>query len=399
MLNCIRRFSNDRRRMYYWAGTFFCVIGLLLFLLIIIRIFSSDVHFVPSLVSGYCAVFATVLSVFQILEHLACFSDPECQTKVVRILFMVPLFALISWFSLCLPSAAEYLNLIRDTYESYVIYAFFQLMIALMGGTDTVYRHLMIEERPLLPHVFPLCHLEPIRVSPLFVQRCRLCLFQFMVIKPLVTIAVLVLTVKNQMGSSLFDLTKGYFWTTLVYNISITVAFTALLYFYVGLKDLMEGRNALLKFLCIKAVIFLSFWQGLLIQLFAAVGLLPTFSYWTPEETPTALQDLLICIEMLLVSFANRYCFSSDEFLPNIEIQPVEQPLVFLDTGSSALPTTLANNDRGSGKKKGIADYSVEVVPTYRTVPPIRLSMVENLKFTLKHEDIWNDVNDIVRNV
>lgn len=58
---------------------------------------------------------------------------------------MVPLYAVISYISLMIPSAATYLNLIRDAYESYAIYAFFQLMIALMGGMDTVYRSLMIE--------------------------------------------------------------------------------------------------------------------------------------------------------------------------------------------------------------------------------------------------------------
>lgn len=370
MLTFVRRFGSDRRRMYYWAGSFLCVVGLLCFILMMVRTFATDTKFVPTLVAGYCAVFASILSSFQILEHLSCFIDPECQTKVVRILFMVPLFAIISWISLCAPHAAEYLNLIRDTYESYVIYAFFQLMIALMGGIDAVYRNLMIEERPLLHHVFPLCYLDPIRVSPLFVRKCRLCLFQFMVIKPLVTIAVLILGAKNMMGNSLLDLTKGYFWTTLVYNVSITVAFTALLYFYNGLKDLMEGKNALMKFLCVKSVIFVSFWQGLLIQILAATGLLPTFSYWTPEETPTALQDLLICMEMMLVAFAHKYCFSSDEFHCAVEVSPND--VCIQDSGMS---------------------------DEYNQVPPIRLSVMENLKFTLRHEDILSDVSDMVRSV
>lgn len=352
-----------------------------------IRIFSTNTHFVPTLVAGYCAFFASILSTFQILEHLTCFIDPECQTKVVRILFMVPLFAIISWISLCAPSAAEYLNLIRDTYESYVIYAFFQLMIALMGGMDTVYRNLMVEERPLLKHVFPLCYLQPIRVTPIFVRKCRLCLFQFMVLKPLVTIAVLILTAKNLMGDSLFDATRGYFWSTLLYNISITVAFTALLYFYSGLHDLMEGKNALLKFLCVKSVIFLSFWQGLLIQILAATGLLPTFSYWTPEETPAALQDLLICMEMMFVAFAHKYCFSSDEFHSNSDVV-ICDPVDLME-----LPPPHHSKDQVYSNVTGID------IREGLHVPPARLSVMENLKFTLRHEDLWKDVSEIVWNV
>ncbi|KAG5490841.1 hypothetical protein JKF63_00963 [Porcisia hertigi] len=361
--------KTERRKMYYWAGTFACVLGLLIFIYIILSMVLQNQRVVPNFVASYCAIFATLLSLFQILEHLTCFSDPECQTKIVRILFMVPLFAVISLISLLAPGAAEYLNLIRDAYESYVIYAFFQLMMALMGGIDTVYRTLMIEDLPPVRQVFPFCHLEPIKVTPTFVQNCRLCLFQFMVLKPLVTIIVVILTAKGAMGSSMLDVTKGTFWTYLVYNISITVAFTALLYFYVGLKDLIEGRNVFLKFLCVKAVIFLSFWQGLLIQVISAAGYLPEFSYWEPAETPAALQDLLICVEMMLVAFAHKYCFGSDDYMIS----------------------------------SGAGDYVIEDISgqdglSARTIPPIRFVVAENLKYTLKHEDILTDMRDIVHN-
>ncbi|KAK7202306.1 f2o10.10 protein-like protein [Novymonas esmeraldas] len=369
LFTAFQKWRTERRRMYYWAGTFACVVGVLLLTYIVLSKVMQNQGVVPNFIAGYCAIFATLLSFFQILEHLTCFSDPECQTKIVRILFMVPLFALISWISLLAPGVAEYLNLIRDTYESYVIYAFFQLMMALMGGIDTVYRTLMIEDRPPVRQVFPFCYLEPIRVTPTFVQNCRLCLFQFMLLKPLITIIVVILSAYDAMGTSMFDVTKGTFWTYLVYNISITVAFTALLYFYVGLKDLMEGRNALLKFLCVKAVVFLSFWQGLLIQVISAAGLLPTFSYWKAEDTPTALQDLLICVEMMLIAFAHKYCFGSDEYMIN--------------NGSDDCV---------------IEDVSSQDGLQPRTIPPIRYSVVENLKYTLKHEDILMDMRDIVHN-
>ncbi|RNC45889.1 f2o10.10 protein-like protein, partial [Trypanosoma cruzi] len=307
---------------------------------------------------------------FQILEHLTCFSDPECQTKIVRILFMVPLYAMISWICILAPSAAEYLNLIRDAYESYAIYAFFQLMIALMGGMDTVYRALMLEERPPITHFFPFCWMEPLKVSPTFVRNCRLCLFQFMVVKPLVTVVVIILTAKDEMGSIL-DVRKGYFWTTLVYNISITTAFTALVYFYTGLKEFMEGTDAFMKFLCVKVVIFLSFWQGILIQLLSATHLLPSFQYWSKDRVPQGLQDLLICIEMMFVSFAHRYCFGSDSYASDVIVGP--------ENGADDVEDTA-------------------VVFPHRNIPPIRYSVSANLRYTLKHEDIMHDLKAIMQN-
>jgi hypothetical protein len=358
---------HERRRIYYWSGIFCCVVGVLLLIFVLSRDIIKDQHDVPMFVGGYCAIFATVLSVFQILEHLSCFSDPECQTKIVRILLMVPVYAIISWVSILAPNAAEYFNLVRDAYESYAIYAFFSLMLALMGGVDTLYRTLMIEERPPLAHFFPLCWLDPIKISPRFIQSCRRCLFQFMVIKPLVTLVVIVLTAKGQMGEHLLDPTHGYFWTTLVYNISITIAFTALVYFYFGTQEFLVGKNAFPKFLCIKAVIFLSFWQGILIAILASMGFLPKFDYWSEAEAPTGLQDLLVCMEMLLVAFAHKFCFPSDEF-------------------------AFGRGDDGED-----SDGNLAASPE-RLLPPIRLSVSANLKYTLRHEDLWTDFKDIVRN-
>lgn len=352
---------RQQRKLYYWGGIFSCILAVLLLIYIIANHTVSSQREVPGVLGGYCALFATILSIFQILEHLTCFSDPECQTKIVRILFMVPLYALISWFSILFPTAAEYLNLIRDAYEAYAIYAFFSLMIALMGGMDTLYRTLMVEAREPIPHIFPLCWLEPMKVSPKFVQNCRLALFQFMVVKPLVTFFILILTARNEMGTRLFDLKHGYFWTTFIYNISITVAFGALLYFYQGLKDFLEGKHALPKFLCIKAVIFLSFWQGVVIAILDSVHVLPKFDYWTAEEAATGLQDLLICIEMLLVAFAHKFCFGSDEY--SLEVATQEH----------------------------------EGTPP-RYVPPSRLEVWQNLVYTLRHEDLITEVGDIVRN-
>ena len=354
----------ERRRLYYWFGVFSILVGVLMLVILLTKHVVTDQKDVPSFVGGYCAIFAAVMSVFQILEHLSCFADPECQTKIVRILFMVPMYAIISWISILNPGASEYLNLVRDAYEAYALYAFFSLMLALMGGVDTLYRNLMVEERPPIPHYFPFCWLEPIKITPRFVQICRMCMFQFMVLKPLVSCIIVVLTAKGKMGSSLFDLSRGYFWTTLAYNISITVAFTALVYFYTGLKDFMEGKSPLAKFLSIKAVIFLSYWQGIVIAILGAAGVLPRFDYWTEEEAPSGLQDLLICVEMLFIAFAHKFCFGSEEY----SIGDIGQP------------------DEGG------------MVHAGRFVPPSHLSVWSNLKYTLKHEDLWVDFTDIVHN-
>ncbi|KAG8342326.1 hypothetical protein TRVL_06844 [Trypanosoma vivax] len=356
---------QERRKVYYWVGTLSCVVG---FAVLVALIFGNVLKGdnAPLLIGGYCALFATVLSLFQILEHLTCFADPDCQTKVVRILFMVPLYALFSWICIVAPGSAEYLDVIREGYESYVIYAFFQLMIALMGGVDTVDRALMLEEWPPVPHVFPLCCLEPMKVTPTFVRNCRLALFQFMVLRPLLSIIGIFFAPGD--AASMLNVKSAHLWIVLIKNLSITIAFTALVHFYVGLKDFMEGTDALLKFVCIKIVIFLSFWQGLLIQILHALGKLDKIHIAGATIDYEQLQHLLICIEMMFVAFAHRYCFGSESYVNSVVTleQEGEQP-----EGTQS---------------------------SQRVIPPVRYSVTANLKYTLRNEDIMNDIKAIARN-
>jgi len=55
---------------------------------------------------------------------------------------------------------------------------------------------------------------------------------------------------------------KGYLYITIVYNISISLALYALFLFYFATKHILKPYDPVLKFLTIKSVIFLSFWQG-----------------------------------------------------------------------------------------------------------------------------------------
>lgn len=54
----------------------------------------------------------------------------------------------------------------------------------------------------------------------------------------------------------------GYLYVTIIYNISISLALYALFMFYVATKELLQSYSPVLKFLTVKSIIFLTFWQG-----------------------------------------------------------------------------------------------------------------------------------------
>lgn len=55
---------------------------------------------------------------------------------------------------------------------------------------------------------------------------------------------------------------SGYLYVTLLYNASVSLALYALTLFYFATRELLRPFEPVLKFLTVKAVVFLSFWQG-----------------------------------------------------------------------------------------------------------------------------------------
>jgi len=109
-------------------------------------------------------------------------------------------------------------------------------------------------------------------------------------------------------SSELVDQTKAYFKSpgfavAMVVNVSIFFAFTGLLKLYHAVREDLLWCRPFPKFLTIKAVVFLTFWQGLAILLWLVLTA-------APDEKEEAYllahkyQNLLICVEMLLVAIS-----------------------------------------------------------------------------------------------
>ena len=85
--------------------------------------------------------------------HLSRYTQPAHQRYIIRILFMVPVYAVCSWISLLDRSAGIYLDTLRDCYESWVIYNFLALCLAYVGGAGNVANR--ADGREVLPRGSP----------------------------------------------------------------------------------------------------------------------------------------------------------------------------------------------------------------------------------------------------
>jgi heme/copper-type cytochrome/quinol oxidase subunit 2 len=97
-------------------------------------IVSSWGHGLAVLIGGIFAMLACVLSYIQIRSHKRNWTHPPSQKHVVRILYMVPIYAVSALGSLTFMSLSTYIDFVRGVYEAYVIYTFMILLTKYLGG-------------------------------------------------------------------------------------------------------------------------------------------------------------------------------------------------------------------------------------------------------------------------
>mmetsp|Transcript_54821 Transcript_54821/g.134086 ORF Transcript_54821/g.134086 Transcript_54821/m.134086 type:complete len:212 (-) Transcript_54821:2004-2639(-) len=97
-------------------------------------------------------------------------------------------------------------------------------------------------------------------------------------------------------------------------NLSQTWALYCLILFYHELSSLMQPLNPFAKFVSVKFVIFLSFWQAVVISILVEAGAIKETLEYNVDDVAKGLQDFLICIEMALAAIIHRRAFSYRDF-------------------------------------------------------------------------------------
>ena len=87
-------------------------------------------HHLGLALTALFSVLATLTAVALILLHATHYSVPHQQKHIIRILFMLPVYAIISLVSYVYYRHAIYWEVLRDCYEAFAIASFFTLMCA-----------------------------------------------------------------------------------------------------------------------------------------------------------------------------------------------------------------------------------------------------------------------------
>ncbi|XP_031559040.1 transmembrane protein 184B-like [Actinia tenebrosa] len=267
-------------------------------------------------ISGLFVMLALLITCHQIYQHLSYYTNPSEQRWIVRILFIVPIYAFDSWLSLMFfeQSYYVYFDSIRDCYEAFVIYNFLSLCYEYLGGEMAIMTE--IRGKPIHSSwLYCTCCLAGSQYTILFLRFCKRATLQYCVIKPIMAVITLILQPLGYYSDGDWRADRGYLYIVIVYNISVTLALYALFLFYQATKDLLSPYYPVLKFFTVKSVIFLSFWQGVVLAVAEKAGFIRTYHNISAGTIAAGYQNFIICIEMFFAAICLRYAFPYSIYL------------------------------------------------------------------------------------
>jgi hypothetical protein len=286
---------------------------------------------------------------------------------------------------------------------AYAIFTFLSFLIAVLGRGDratairVLSRHadrLKDPTRCLSSCYHPPPHASDEAKAGAVVTECQLLAMQFVFIRPLTSILGFVYSTlyesrhptDNTSGGAdglsgtavAAYFTSPPFFLAMVTNVSVFLAFMGLLKFYHAVRDDLSWCQPFSKFMTIKGIVFLTFWQGLLISIvvsaldrnaryggnvksiqhppasggnstnlgqhsWAPPGSSPSSSYsfhngtdrflldsqqpsYASFDEAAQIQNFLICLEMLFFSIAHYCVFPAEEWEPGYRPRAMARP-------------------------------------------------------------------------
>jgi len=197
---------------------------------------------------------------------------------------------------------------------------------------------------------------NPKSIAAAILYQCQILAMQFVFLKPVLAAFPFflelsgvpytdhsLLTEKNSL-----DWTSPKLYVYTVLNISVSLAFYGLMKFYYATSTQLAWCDPWPKFLTIKVIVFMTFWQGIAITGMSIMGLVD-------EASGMAAQNILICIEMLLASLMHHLFFPYREWQEGYKKEK--------DEGLSHLRDTLVLRDFVTDVKGMLSQQVWEDVP------------------------------------
>jgi hypothetical protein len=268
---------------------------------------------VAVIVAGLFVILACLITFNSIRLHIKNSRQPQIRNFTIRILLMIPVYGIEAWLAIYFSSHAVVFKVLREGYEAFVILSFMQLMLTYLGGPVALARDLSSKGK-LTKHLPPLCCVRP-WVGARFIRLTLIGTLQYVPASLLVMTVSLITWFTGQYKEGEVSYDTSWVYCAVITNCSQMWALYCLVLFYQGTKEDLRPINPLPKFLCVKLIIFFTWWQGIVITTATHYKWVKLSSDPGVEErAESQLQNFIICIEMLFLAVCHSYAFPSEEF-------------------------------------------------------------------------------------
>ncbi|KAL2433399.1 hypothetical protein ABEF95_004086 [Exophiala dermatitidis] len=267
------------------------------------------------------SLIAVAVSFLLIFLHATHYLKPWEQRHIIRILFMVPVYAAVSFLSYYYYNHSVYFEVIRDCYEAFAIASFFSLLCAYVAPDlhqQKVYFRTITPKKWVWPmKYFQKCTggpekgwLRTPRSGLTWFNVIWVSIFQYCFIRVFFTIVAVITQAMDRYCLESINPAFSHVWIMVFESIAVTVAMYCLIQFYVQIKDDIKQHKPLLKVAAIKLVIFLSFWQTICISFLTSTGAIKATNQIQTPDIKVGIPALLLCIEMAIFAVFHIWAFS-----------------------------------------------------------------------------------------
>ncbi|KAI0280624.1 DUF300-domain-containing protein [Russula aff. rugulosa BPL654] len=279
-----------------------------------------DAHRIGWVVAGISTIVSVIITVVTVLNHCRNYTKPAEQRQIIRILYMPPITAIISFFSYRFFRGFTYYFLVEVVYESITLSAWMLLLIEYVASTSVGHSAEGALSRKNKQHLpIPFCCWRYRPTKAYFMYTVKWSVMQYIVVQPALTIAGIICEHFNVLcDSKSFNIHFASFYLNMIQFFSLGDIWFGL----VLQSD--EGGTCrtppFSKFLSIKLITGFIFYQTII---FAALEnrVIHGTEFWTSTNIANGLTALATCIEMIFFAALMMWSFSWKEY----RVQPRER--------------------------------------------------------------------------
>ncbi|KAH8803266.1 organic solute transporter Ostalpha-domain-containing protein [Xylogone sp. PMI_703] len=255
-------------------------------------------HEIAVIAAGALTAFTCIISIFSIMKHATHYSVPREQKHLIRIISVVPVYAIISFLGVAFEDASKYITPVGTFYEACCFASLFMLLLEFLHEDHYARQEFFMNKGTLKKYT-----------------SMNFMVFQF----PIVSFGILVATdITQAVGVFCEQSNKPYFahiWITIASILTTSLAVMSMLRFYKLTKKELAHRKPGTKFFAFKAIVFVNFLQTTIFTFLISGGDLKPTSHYTYNDITIAVPNLLSTAEMVIFALTFLYVFRTSEYI------------------------------------------------------------------------------------